>query len=413
MGVFSQKKLDDLQARDKVEKKHTIMIVDDEDANLRVLSSVLGSTYHLLEARDGQEALDIIQGLDNPQSISLIISDQRMPRLTGVELFERIGNIMQDTIRIIVTGFVDVEAIIDSINKANIYKFILKPFDRRDLLITVQRAIESFDLRNQVNDYVKKLEVMVKDRTRELEEKNEALEMAYKTLEELSLTDPLTGLKNRRFLFKHLDADIAISRRDYENWLRGRIKHPPSVSDLIFFMVDMDYFKAVNDNYGHAAGDKVLIQIRELLGHIFRESDFLVRWGGEEFLVVARFIKRSDASLLAERIRHLVSEHVFDIGDGQTIQKTCSVGFACYPFAPAHPQLLTWPQVVDIADLALLTAKRTTRNAWVGIFAKDDVDPENLFKRLLKNPQSVVDGEQILVKSSIDPETPMVWGTDG
>ena len=413
MGVFNQRKLQDLQAREKVEKKHTIMIVDDEDANLRVLSSVLGSTYNLLEARDGQEALEIIQGLDDPRIISLIISDQRMPRLTGVELFERIGNLMRNTIRIIVTGFVDVDAIIDSINKANIYKFILKPFDRRDLLLTVQRAIESFELRSQVDDYVKKLETMVKERTRELEEKNDALEVAYKTLEELSLTDPLTGLKNRRFLFKHLDADIAISRRDYENWLRGHVKHPPSVSDLIFFMVDMDYFKAVNDNYGHAAGDKVLIQIRELLGQIFRESDFLVRWGGEEFLVVARFIKRSDASLLAERIRRLVSEHIFEIGDGQTIQKTCSVGFACYPFLPTQPELLSWPQVVDIADLALLTAKRTTRNAWVGIFANDEEKPENLFKRLLKKPQEIMDQNLVIAKTSVDPGTPLVWGSDG
>jgi diguanylate cyclase (GGDEF)-like protein len=412
MGVFNQKKLENMMAREAEEKKHTILVVDDEDANLRVLRSVLGSSYDLLEAADGQEAFELVQTIDNREKISLIISDQRMPRMTGVQFFEKIAPIMPKTIRIIVTGFVDVDAIIDSINKANIYKFILKPFDRRDLLLTVQRAIESYELQHKLDTYVKKLEEKVRLRTRELEEKNEALEMAYKSLEELSLTDPLTGLKNRRFLYKHLDADLAISRRDYENWNRGKLQHPPSVSDLVFFMVDMDRFKAVNDNYGHAAGDKVLIQIRQLLGEIFRESDFLVRWGGEEFLVVARFIKRSDAPLLAERIRKLISETVFDVGEGQTIQKTCSVGFACYPFLPSSPKLLTWPQVVDLADLALFTAKRSCRNAWVGIYVSDHARPENLFKRLLKSPEKMIEDDEIEIKTSIPNSKFLDWRTD-
>lgn len=412
MGVFSQKKLHDLRSREETTKRHTIMIVDDEEANLKVLSSVLGQSYNLIKALDGQEAYEKIQEMDDPSAISLVISDQRMPRMTGVELFEKIGTLLPKTIRIIVTGYVDVESIIDSINKANIYKFILKPFDRRDLQLTVQRAIESYELQYRLDGYVKTLEDKVQERTRELEEKNEALEMAYKTLEELSLTDPLTGLKNRRFLFKHLDADIAISKRDYENWARGRSLNPPSVSDLIFFMVDLDHFKAVNDNFGHAAGDKILIQIRKLLGLIFRESDFLVRWGGEEFLVVARFIKRSDASLLAERIRKLISENVFEIGDGQTIPKTCSVGFACYPFLPAHPQLISWPQVVDLADLALFTAKRTSRNAWVGIFATETSNPENFFKRILRDPETELANKEIEIHTSLDLSQPIVWGNE-
>src|SRR6185312_7715140 len=119
------------------------------------------------------------------------------------------------------------------------------------------------------------LEAMVLDRTR--------------ALEEASLRDPLTGLRNRRFLTQTLgqETQLALRRRD----------------DLLFFMIDIDHFKQVNDTYGHHAGDLVLIELCRRLQHVFREADYLVRWGGEEFLVVARGSSRAEAPLIAERVR--------------------------------------------------------------------------------------------------------------
>ena len=120
MALFDKKKLREIQNKEKVEKKHSIMIVDDEEGNLNVLSSMLSEKYRLFLARDGKEALKLLEEMENPEDIALIISDQRMPNLTGTQLFEQLIPIIPDTVRIILTGFTDISAIIDSINKARI-----------------------------------------------------------------------------------------------------------------------------------------------------------------------------------------------------------------------------------------------------------------------------------------------------
>lgn len=175
MGLFSKKKFNKIQQNNKVEKRHTIMIVDDEASNLSTLSSMLGDKYNLIEARDGLEAYEMLTKKIEPGTVSLIISDQRMPKLSGTELFCRLIPIMPKTIRIILTGYTDVSAILDSINKAQIYKFVVKPFDREDLLLTVARALEAFDMRNELDSYHQDLEAKIRQRTAELEEKNEQI----------------------------------------------------------------------------------------------------------------------------------------------------------------------------------------------------------------------------------------------
>jgi response regulator RpfG family c-di-GMP phosphodiesterase len=153
MAIFSQQKLAQLQSSGKApERRHKVMIVDDKDANLSVMAAILRPHYEILEARDGQEALRLVEELDASDSLACIISDHRMPRLTGVEFFERIQPLLPRTIRIIVSGYIDVDAVVDSINKAEVYKFIVKPFDASDFLLTVNRAIESFELQQQFSD---------------------------------------------------------------------------------------------------------------------------------------------------------------------------------------------------------------------------------------------------------------------
>ena len=144
MAIFSKEAL---KAKPKKNlQTHTILIVDDEENNLLALTELLSKDYEILTAKDGQEALEFIQKDDNPERIHLIISDQRMPRLTGVEFLEKTVSTIPRTIRIILTGFTDIEAIIDSINRACIYKYINKPYDNQDMRVTIKRAIEAFEL---------------------------------------------------------------------------------------------------------------------------------------------------------------------------------------------------------------------------------------------------------------------------
>jgi response regulator RpfG family c-di-GMP phosphodiesterase len=164
--------------------EHTVLLVDDEPDNLNVLSSILGKRYNILLANDGQEALDIVNSMP-PGQLTLVVSDQRMPRLTGVQLCEQLCTISPDTMRIIVTGYIDIDAIVDSVNRARIYKFVIKPFDRHDFELTVQRAIEAWEARHEHDCNVNHLKTELDTRTQELLECRERLQLAETRLQQL------------------------------------------------------------------------------------------------------------------------------------------------------------------------------------------------------------------------------------
>jgi diguanylate cyclase (GGDEF)-like protein len=234
----------------------------------------------------------------------------------------------------------------------------------------------------------------------QLVEKNLELERAYMALEDVSLTDQLTGLRNRRFFLQHVEADVSMSLRRYDDPVRATAADPDHApgKDLVFFMVDLDHFKEVNDRHGHAAGDAVLVQMQERLREVFRESDYLIRWGGEEFLVLARATHRDDAKLVAERIRRAVANRPFALPDGTQLDKTCSIGFACFPFVPVEPRLLAWSEVVELADQGLYLVKRSGRNAWAGVYSTGKSRYDALFPRLIHQlDKTLADGEARLV----------------
>ena len=239
----------------------------------------------------------------------------------------------------------------------------------------------------------------------QLLEKNVELERAYKALEEVSLTDQLTGLRNRRFFLQHVDTDVAMTLRQYDCPDGQEHERPACMDkDLVFFMVDLDHFKEVNDRYGHAAGDAVLVQMQERLREVFRESDYLIRWGGEEFLVLARATDREEAKVVAERIRSAVALREFRLPDGSPLHKTCSIGYACFPFLPSQPRLLTWSQVVELADMGLYIAKHSGRDAWAALYSTPSTQPEDLFSRMMKQlEQTVASGQVRIVTNLVQP----------
>jgi len=410
VSIFSKEKLNDSLAKDNTQKKHTVMVIDDEPINLALFSGLLSEFYNVLEAKNGKEALDRIKVMPHPEDIALIVSDQRMPVMTGIELFKHLSKLIPETVRIIVTGYMDYDAVIESINEAKIYKFITKPIEREDFLLTIQRAIEHHETKQELNEYVHTLESKVEDRTREITKKNIELNVAYRALKRLSVTDQLTGFFNRHYMEEYIGRDIDFSLRAYTNWLNKELEGEPGTSDLTFFMIDIDHFKSVNDTYGHKAGDKVLTQVCSVIRSIFRDSDLMVRWGGEEFLAISRFNNRKYSKLIAERLKQKIADTDFVIGDNKVIHKSCSIGFAHYPFTPNQPSALNWKEIIDIADKALYAAKYSGRNAWVSL-ESNTLTLEDATIPVTENIESYVLNGNISVQSSFSDKRALKWNS--
>jgi diguanylate cyclase (GGDEF)-like protein len=201
------------------------------------------------------------------------------------------------------------------------------------------------------------LERQVSDRTFELAERNRELEDVNRRLEMASLSDPLTGLSNRRYLmqqFSHLITERRVN------------------SGLAVMIIDLDALKPINDQHGHAAGDEVIVEIAKTLRQAIRPDDILARWGGDEFVVVAQAAHVEHACMLAERVRERIAKMKCVLPRGAVVRTSCSIGLTCLPFVPGNPEAVSWEQAIKIADLALYRAKRG-RNAWRGWFGTEHV----------------------------------------
>ncbi len=144
--------------------------------------------------------------------------------------------------------------------------------------------------------------------------------------------------------------------------------HDPHTRDLVFYLIDADNFKEVNDRYGHDVGDKVLVEMARRLSSSIRHSDVLVRWGGEEFLIVSRYTDRSEAALLAQRVLSAVADTPIHVGRlEETMYRTCSLGWAAFPWPSTSPQAMGYEEVLTLADRGLHRAKELGKNRAVGI----------------------------------------------
>jgi len=190
------------------------------------------------------------------------------------------------------------------------------------------------------------------------------LATSNRALHEASVTDPLTGVRNRRFFDASIAGDVGRVLRAYTDG------EDPRTRDLVFYLLDADNFKEVNDRYGHDVGDKVLVEMAWRVNSAIRNSDVLVRWGGEEFLIVSRYTSRTEAETLAARVLAAVGSTKIRIDDVITpIRLTCSIGWAAFPWIEERPEALPWDEVLMLADRAVYEAKQAGRNRAIGMLA--------------------------------------------
>ena len=151
-------------------EKATILYVDDDHENLRTFRRLFRKTYQVLLAESGEEGLQLLR---EHTPIPVIVTDQRMPEMTGIEFLDHSLRISPDSIRIVITGFTDVQALIDAINTGRVYRYITKPWDEQELYVTLKRAVESYDLKRRNSQLLL-----------DLQQKNEELEQSYSTLKD-------------------------------------------------------------------------------------------------------------------------------------------------------------------------------------------------------------------------------------
>ena len=185
---------------------------------------------------------------------------------------------------------------------------------------------------------------------RRVRDANQQLSESNRMLKVRSERDALTGLFNRRY---------------FQEAMRTRSASGGFVGGLV--LLDIDHFKRINDTHGHAAGDAVITAVARRLQDTMRESDLVVRWGGEEFLIAVGPMPDEQFDRLAERLLHAVSREPIHYGE-QQLSVTISIGYASFPLAPGHLPL-EWERGINQVDMALYIAKAQGRNRACGIRA--------------------------------------------
>jgi len=194
---------------------------------------------------------------------------------------------------------------------------------------------------------------------RRVRETNRMLSTSNELLKVQSECDPLTGLANRR----HFQA--VMRRMAADGKLNGTV-----------FLIDIDHFKTINDRHGHSAGDAVLIEVARRLRETLREQDLIVRWGGEEFLVVVQSLAPDQVDALAQRMLSELDRAAVTV-DAHRVAVTASIGFATFPIGPAS-LLVSWERAINLVDTAMYLAKAHGRNRAYGVRLLHACDEDSL-----------------------------------
>jgi diguanylate cyclase (GGDEF)-like protein len=272
--------------------------------------------YEAVIVSDGDQAWRHLEGPDPPP---LAILDWMMPGADGVELCRRVRASVREpyTYIILLTARTQSEDLVEGI-EAGADDYLTKPFNAHELRARLRAGQRILDLQKE-------------------------LLTARETLRQQAMQDALTGLWNHGAIFELLDKELARTAREH--------------TSVAVLMVDLDHFKSVNDVHGHLAGDVVLKEAVRRMKNLVRRSDFIGRYGGEEFLVVLPNCESVDATAQAERLRQALAASPVDLPGG-SLAITASIGVACAGGSPI-PRADT---LVREADEAMYMAKNNGRN---------------------------------------------------
>ncbi|WP_198264926.1 GGDEF domain-containing response regulator [sulfur-oxidizing endosymbiont of Gigantopelta aegis] len=289
--------------------KPRVLIVDDVEVNSKILAACLKGKYEMTIARDGQACLDI--AITSPQP-DLILLDIEMPGMNGYEVCKQLkNNSLTMNIPVIFVTANDREADEEKGLLLGAVDYITKPL--RPLIVAAR-----------VNTHI-------------------TLKQQHDQLLALATHDQLTGLYNRHYLFHGGGKKIAYA-----------VRHQLPLS---LAMMDVDYFKVINDQHGHPTGDAVLQAIAQLLGSQCREEDIVARFGGEEFIILFEHSDLTHANKKAEKLRNMIEQL-----EPEGLIVTMSFGVVQLEQKDSNLD-----DMIARADSALYCAKETGRNQVIGV----------------------------------------------
>lgn len=236
---------------------------------------------------------------------------------------------------------------------------------------------------------------VLEERNIEIEARKQQLEQLNRELSVSVVTDTLTGLHNRRYLRSFLERPQVevLARSDGAERRRARDQ------GVTFFLLDLDHFKRINDEFGHDSGDAVLIEVAHRLRQFIRTGDAILRWGGEEFLLVARDADSDTATKLARRMLKVISSDPIRIGHGKTVVITASIGFAPLPFPAPFGARFSVDHVIGLADAAAYLSKHAGRACAHGVMPILGAAPLDPINEPIASPEFLIgeNGRRIIL----------------
>lgn len=295
-----------------VMEREKILIINSDPKVCETLSGWLSQQYEVVVSGSLDEALQVIAH----QSFNVVLTEVDNPEIKGIEVLTKLKELDSDTSVIVATTYESITLAIEAMKKGA-YNYVTKPFNLDELTLAVKHAVERQKLSQEAKQ--------------------------KKIYQELALLDPLTRVYNRRYLEEILTREIDRSMR-YEQ-------------KFSVLMIDVDNFKQCNDSYGHPFGDRVLKTIADVLCLRSRTTDFVSRYGGEEFMVVSPHTDKEGASVLAANLVNLIAKHEFQTEGNTTVSVTISVGVATF-----KDDAFSKEELLELSDKALYQAKKLGKN---------------------------------------------------
>ena len=301
--------------------KAKILLVEDSEAQAAITKATLQSSgYEVVWAHNGVSAIKAVV----TSSPDVVLLDLLLPDMSGTEVCRWIKN-TENTRGIPIIMLTIKSSLNDKVSgiESGADDYLPKPYNDIELNAKIYAALRTKALQD------------------ELRLKNRKLSELLARVEAMAITDPLTGLYNRRHLDSVLEAE----------WKKSERYNFP----IVCLLVDIDFFKSVNDTYGHKTGDLVLVEVADILRINVRDVDTVARWGGEEFLALLPHTDKDQGLIAAQRILANVSAHHFEQFPERRI--TVSIGLSC-----SCPSVNSTERLIEAADLALYEAKKNGRN---------------------------------------------------